>query len=631
MIGVILNHRYRIVELVGTGGMAQVYRAVNLTTKKYVAIKMLRPEYRDNPEFLRRFEREAKAVLHLSHENIVHAYGVGQYEGMPYLILEYVEGRTLKEIVQEHGPMPQKTAVNICNQVLDALSAAHAAGIIHRDVKSQNVIVTASGKAKLTDFGIARDAAASTVTFAGSTVLGSAHYISPEQAKGMPVTAESDIYSAGVMLYEMLTGTVPFNGDTTVSVALMHINDAPLPPIELAPSLTPALNEAVLIALNKDPLKRFDSARRMSRALSRALRDPLWQPATGRETPGEIPQDDTLTKYRTLLYREGAGRLHGAWKIAIVVGVFICVLIGTFLATRSTFSGRSDSLAVVPSVLNKALGEAMNKAEDYGFVIDIAEYVPSSQVGQGLILSQSPGAGQNAKPGSAISVTVSAGPDIPSVPSLLGKTYDEAVAALTEAGLRVGTISYRVSDVAIGYVCAQTPSAGTELARDGEVNISISATAMNISRMPSLLSMSLTDALAALNDMGFAHIFLRYEGKDGSSSATVLRQQPSPAESVPINMNVTLTLSGHAPSAYTSDIAYNLDISESGTSVMVTIEETVAGVAVERILFEQTMEKGEKVPVSFTATAENSGRYELILYVNGAEARRQDANFTAKE
>lgn len=166
-IGTILNHRYRIVEAIGAGGMALVYRAVHITTHRQVAVKVLRQEYRDNPEFLRRFEREARAVLHLSHDNIVRAYGVGQYEGVPYIVMEYVAGRTLKQIIQENGPMPARTAIHITRQVLEALSAAHAIGIIHRDVKPQNVIVTRDGRAKLTDFGIARDAEASTVTFAG--------------------------------------------------------------------------------------------------------------------------------------------------------------------------------------------------------------------------------------------------------------------------------------------------------------------------------------------------------------------------------------------------------------------------------------------------------------------------------
>ena len=197
--------------------------------------------------FLRRFEREAKASLALSHENIVRAYGVGDDNGVPYIVLEYVEGKTLKDLIQESpgGHLSVQQAIGICSQILDALSYAHAHGIIHRDVKPQNVIVTNRGKAKLADFGIAREVTASTVTFSGKNVVGSVHYISPEQAKGLPVTEESDIYSTGISLYEMLTGTVPFIGDTTVATALMHLSETPTPPRELNPAVPPALNDIV--------------------------------------------------------------------------------------------------------------------------------------------------------------------------------------------------------------------------------------------------------------------------------------------------------------------------------------------------------------------------------------------------
>ena len=241
MIPDIIDGKYRVIREVGSGGMAHVYRAINMSSRKVVAVKMLKEEYLNDREFLRRFEREAKASLALSHENIVRAFGVGDDNGVPYIVLEYVEGKTLKELIQESpgGHLSVQQAIGICSQIMDALSYAHANGIIHRDVKPQNVIVTARGKAKLADFGIAREVTASTVTFSGKNVVGSVHYISPEQAKGLPVTEESDIYSTGISLYEMLTGTVPFIGDTTVATALMHLSETPTPPQELNPAIPP--------------------------------------------------------------------------------------------------------------------------------------------------------------------------------------------------------------------------------------------------------------------------------------------------------------------------------------------------------------------------------------------------------
>lgn len=274
MIGTILNRKYRIVELVGSGGMAQVYKAINMSNRKTVAVKMLKDEYKDDAEFLRRFSREANAILTLSHENIVRAYGAGTHNGLPYLVMEYVEGRTLKDLIASNGALPVRTAIGITCQILDALSAAHAHGIIHRDVKPQNVIVTDKGRVKLADFGIAREAKATTVTFSGSKVLGSVHYISPEQAKGTLATEQSDLYSVGVCLYEMLTGTVPFEADSTVSVALMHLQEKPVPPMQLVDDLPRSLNDIVLKALEKEPENRYQTARAMRTDLVRSLSDP---------------------------------------------------------------------------------------------------------------------------------------------------------------------------------------------------------------------------------------------------------------------------------------------------------------------------------------------------------------------
>lgn len=286
MIPDIIDGKYRVIREIGSGGMAHVYRAINMSSRKVVAVKMLKEEYLNDKEFLRRFDREARASLELSHENIVRAYGVGEDNGVPYIVLEYVEGKTLKDLIQESpgGHLSVQQAIGICSQILDALSYAHAHGIIHRDVKPQNVIVTNRGKAKLADFGIAREVTASTVTFSGKNVIGSVHYISPEQAKGLPATEESDIYSAGISLYEMLTGTVPFIGDTTVSTALMHLSTEPEPPRDLNPNIPPALNDIVLRAIEKDPNMRYSSAKLMRADLIRSLTHPNGTFARDRES-----------------------------------------------------------------------------------------------------------------------------------------------------------------------------------------------------------------------------------------------------------------------------------------------------------------------------------------------------------
>ena len=257
----LVSGRYRIKSLIGSGGMANVYKAYDEESQRIVALNVLKDEHRGDMEFVRRFEREAQAVLMLSHENIVRSYDVGEDDGVSYIVLEYVEGKTLKEIIKEEGPLSPKTAVNYACQVLDALSHAHERGIIHRDVKPQNVIITPRGKAKLTDFGIARDAAATTRTFAGTNVIGSVHYISPEQARGDNATAGSDIYSCAIMLYEMLTGSVPFSGDNSVAVALKHLQEEIIPPIQVNSKIPRALSDVVVKAAAKNITMRYFTAR----------------------------------------------------------------------------------------------------------------------------------------------------------------------------------------------------------------------------------------------------------------------------------------------------------------------------------------------------------------------------------
>lgn len=622
MIGTFLEKKYKILKLIGTGGMAQVYLAENIFTKRKVAVKVLKKEYSDNTEFLRRFELEARAVLKLSDDNIVHAYDVGEYEGIPYIIMEYVHGRTLKEILNEKGAFEQDFAIGLFLQILSALSCAHNAGIIHRDVKPQNVIVDENNTVKLTDFGIAREVKATTVTFAGSTVLGSAHYISPEQAQGMTVTTSSDLYSAGVMLYEMLTGTVPFTSDSTVSIALKHISDTPLPPIELNPDIYPSVNAVILKALSKNPTDRFSSAKSMATALKRALKDPnriVFQ-AEQEESNDDIPdRTSPFTPHKP----------HWSWRITAVVLTVVIAFIGTFFGIRSTFSGENslEKLNPVPSLVGKTLSEATQKASDYGYSLRVEDYVISSDVPFGQILTQNPEAGKTTSFSGDIVVTVSSGSELPTMPELIGKTLEEAKGELNNEGLSIGHITYQISDIAIGYICNQSPAPGTELSYGSEVDLVISSTSATWSEVPEVLSQNLSDAVEQMRSHGFSDILIKYD--ESRSEEVVLEQNPQPGVSAAADSLIILTIGGSYSFDYSSDIAFNLDIDNSQSEVIVTIEENISDIVIERILFERSFEKGSKIPISFTANSKASGMNELILYINGHEYRRQDVFFEA--
>ena len=618
--GTIVGHRYRIIDLIGTGGMAHVYRAVNLSTHKVVAIKVLKDEYRNDAEFLRRFEREARAVLHLSHDNIVRAFDVGDTDGLPYIVLEFVDGRTLKEILDENGPMPPRIAVALVVQVLDALGAAHAGGIIHRDVKPQNVIVMQSGKVKLMDFGIAREVNASTVTFSGATVLGSVHYLSPEQAKGQPVTEGSDLYSAGIMLYEMLTGQLPFDGDSSVSIALKHISEQPVPPIEISNRVTPALNDVILRALNKDINRRYSSASDMAYHLRRALKEPTgdfarFSPAAPKSQPVRKPVKK---------------RRHGALKIGLAVAAFVLALIGVFLVLRDVYQSEAGSFEVVPTLVDRSLEEARQKSENFGFQFDIQDYENSDTVASGDIILQTPEAGTKAKLGTTIYGVVSLGPSAPLVPNLIGLSPDEAKHALAEVGLVLGSVQYRVSEVAIGYVCEQSLPADTETTNGQVIDIVISASSETTMPMPNSMDQPLNVILDQLRIASFNNLFVRYAESDIVEDGVVYLQDPLPDTQVLPETPVTLTVCGKPEYGFESDIAFNVDVDSSGTKVLAAIQETYNGLAYYRIVYEGSLEKGEKVPVSFTAYSDVEGTREVVLFSDGKLIKQQDFTFIAK-
>ncbi len=624
--GQIVGHRYRIQELIGTGGMSHVYRAINLANRRTVAIKVLKEEYINDAEFLRRFEREAKAVLHLSHDNIVRAYDVGDANGLPYIVLEYVEGQTLKQIVAENGPMPARLAVSMILQVLEALSAAHSAGIIHRDVKPQNVIVTPMGRCMLTDFGIAREVDANTITFAGNTILGSVHYLSPEQAKGRPVSEGSDLYSVGVMLYELLTGRVPFDGDNSVAIALMHINEEPVPPIRLNSKVPPSLNDVVLRALNKNLDQRYAGAAEMSRQLKRTLTDPAGDFARV-YTPETATQQHTHPGKR----KKKRKRIHGALKLAVAVGALIAIFIGIFLVMRDAITHESSSMEIVPVLTMRSLEDARERAENYGFLFEVRGHEVSDAVPYNNIILQSPESGTKAKRGTTISVTVSLGPDAPTMPNLLGLTPDEAAKALTDAGLVQGAVQYRVSDVSIGYVCSQSIVAGSEITPGTVVDVWISATSNTTFAMPDVTDEIINLVFATLGQAEFSQVFVRYDPQSDQENGIVLAQQPEPGTDALTDTPVTITVSGPQTLTYRCDVAFNLDISENGTPVMAVVRESANGFAYYRILSEATLEKGERVPFTFTAYSETEGPQELILFVNGTELRRQSFSFIRRD
>ena len=612
----LVSGRYRIKSLIGSGGMANVYKAYDEESQRIVALKVIKDEHRGDMEFVRRFEREAQAVLMLSHENIVRSYDVGEDDGVSYIVLEYVEGKTLKEIIKEEGPLSPKTAVNYACQVLDALSHAHERGIIHRDVKPQNVIITPRGKAKLTDFGIARDAGATTRTFAGTNVIGSGHYISPEQARGDNATAGSDIYSCAIMLYEMLTGSVPFSGDNSVAVALKHLQEEIIPPIQVNSKIPRALSDVVVKAAAKNINMRYFTARQMKADLQRSLREPHGKFARIASPRQEHKKSTSI----------GIGNI--ALMVMVVLGLFATM----FFIARAMRDDEnvSNGEYVVPTLVGKQVSEAETLAKLRGFALEVLEYRGSEEFEEGQIIFQTPIVGTKGNEGDVIQVVVSSGSDYETVPNLVGLSVQDAIAQMQDVDLNLGTIEYGKSSLPDGQIFRQEPVAETDTFAGDVVDIWVSGTPGGNSEMPSLVAkpMLLDEAIAALQEAKFARIWVHPETPDTlCTEDTVLRQSPSANVTVPSAVTVELWVCRTDLGPYCSDIVFNIDVTDTEKPVIVTAK---IAEGVEMVLYETTLPVGLQQPVSFTAYLRTGGEYECTVYVGGEEYRRTTARFALR-
>ena len=613
MIGKLISGRYLIESLIGSGGMANVYKAYDNMLGRTVALKVLKAEHRGDMEFVRRFEREARAVLTLSHENIVRSYAVGEDGDISYIVLEYVEGSTLKELIKSDGPISPKVAVSITAQVLDALAHAHESGIIHRDVKPQNVIITPRGKAKLTDFGIARDVAATTRTYAGSNVvMGSVHYISPEQARGDDVTAASDIYSCAIMLFEMLTGKVPFGGDNSVAIALKHLQEDITPPVEINPKIPRALSDVIVKAASKEISLRYQSAKQMKSDLLRSLREPHGKFA-------RLEKNAVETKRRGW---------HGVMNIVLMLVVVLGLFTALFFIARSVNEDQGDAPAaeyIIPNVKAKKLEEAKGVAELRGFELNVDEY-RSSDEEEGTVLEQTPAAGTAAKQGDSISVIVSSGNNYVTVPDLAGKYLQEANDIVWGVELEIGTTQYVTSDLPYGQIVRQEPIAGTDTFAVDVIDVWISGIPGKANNMPGVTDMELNKAIDVLHEEGFKKIRIRTVQPEAQIAAEgfVVAQNPTAGISTPEDAVVEISVCRAQLGNYAADVAFNLDITAQQSSVVVTakLED-----GLELIIYETTLSAGTQQSVSFTAFMEKGGQYECNVYVDGVQVRNGQIGF----
>jgi serine/threonine-protein kinase len=542
----VIDDRYQVLEHLGTGGMAEVYCAYDLQLERKVALKLLHDRFARDEEFVERFRREASSAAGLQHQHVVSVYDRGESDGTPYIAMEYVDGRTLKQLVRERGPLDPAQAIDITIQILRAARFAHRRGIIHRDFKPQNVIVDDEGRAKVTDFGIAR-AGASDMTQTGS-IMGTAQYLSPEQAQGHAVNARSDLYSIGVILYELLTGSVPFDAESAVTVALKQVSEAPIAPRRRNPSVPPELETIVLRALAKEPADRFADADAFIAALTAAsARIPsdaviaaadavaasLPPPVvaandTGVLLPVEPYQREPLTAAPPLA---AAGR-RKRWPWFVLAGLLgiVAIIAIVMVAVPSRVN--------VPNVVGSTISVATQRLQGEGFKVNYVR--DNSDKPRNTVVGQSPGGGSSADEGSTVTLNISDGPQIQEVPNVVGLGRRAARRTLTDAGF--GVEEKRVPDdsVKVDRVIRQSPSGNSQAERGQVVTLDVS-TGPAQAAVPDVVGKTEEDARNALEGAGF-RVTAGQKEDAKAKAGTVLAQNPAAGADVAHGTQVTITV-----------------------------------------------------------------------------------------
>ncbi len=642
-IGKRLDGRYEIHELIGVGGMANVYRCTDTVDDREVAIKILKDEFLNNEEFIRRFKNESKAIAMLSHQNIVKVYDVSFGDMIQYIVMEYIDGITLKEYIDRQGIIESKDALHFTTQILKALQHAHECGIVHRDIKPQNIMLLQDGTIKVTDFGIARfsDKATRTMT---EQAIGSVHYIAPEQARGDATDGKTDIYSVGVMLYEMLTGKLPFDGESAVSVALMQLQSTPKRPREVNPGIPIGLEQITMKAMEKDPSKRYSSAAEMLSDIERFLLNPSIvfdygssfvdnQPTKFVNSIKDAKKSDTKTVDKTDYTKdnddddddeEDAQKTHGPSYYAVKGIIIAAVLVCAVFFVLALFRGCSSSQAKdvdVPDYVGKTLVEAQEDNEN-DFVFEIKSKYDSSQE-MGVILDQDPEAGSmKVKTGSTITLTVNGTDTEVSVPFVTNYSESEATEALSEKNLMTEVVYVENTKTPKGYVIESFPTAGVKTTIGSTVYIYVAnGERTEQVTLPSVEGYVLSEAKSKLEELGLT-VETVYDDTSREAKDTVLGMSPLQYGKVDVGSVVTLTVSSGKYDENTVSVYVDLPSDVEGSVEMTVIIDGVVDSQYSKTLMPQYNK-------TYTLELTGTGTSTVVIQLDGEVYREYYIDYSS--
>ncbi len=636
----ILAGRYELFEKIGEGGMSVVYKAKDKLLNRYIAIKVLKPEFVKDQKFIESFRRESRAAASLSHPNIVNIFDVGQEGNIHYIVMELVEGSTLSDLIREEGPMPYQRVIEITKQIAAALSVAHKNQIIHRDVKPHNVLITAGGTAKITDFGIAKAMNSSTIVdTTGGGIMGSVHYFSPEQARGGYVDEKSDIYSLGIVMYEMLTGRVPFDGDNPVNIALMHINSEMVPPSKLISGIPPALEKIVLKSTDKYQTNRFASADELIKALDNlefvgsVVGDAVFMTApddtqihgkplvdtdfdNGEEDFG-YEDDDHYEEKKKKKKKNGSGK-----KKKIIIAAAVVLVLAGFAAAWALGAFEGEKV-IVPDLREMTMQEAKVKAEEVGFEIVQGDLVNDTDIPEGQIVSQDPEPNTSVKEGTTIRVNVSKGPGNGEIPNVVGMNEEKAREVLAANGFEIGDVSPGESERKKGTVFEQSPEAGSTAAKGSTVDLMISDGSLVKIAVPYLIGKDIDEAKAKLIEVGLKPGKTKYEYSNDYDVNEVIKQEYEANEEITKNTGVGLTVSKGPEEPKPVNLTIDFGKAENEWFFMtVTLSDELG---TRNVISNQQRNKSEGSEV---VSLEGQGKGTVLVIFDGEQVMKKNVDFT---